>query len=384
MLQMPHVHSLADPAARSTEESLQALFELHLEALAVRHYSQQTVKTRRDQLGTFLFWCVANGVKNPQNITRKALEEYQHYLFRYRKKDGDPLSLRTQHGMLVPIRVWFHWMARECYIQQNPALDLELPRLGHHLPKHVLSVDEVERVLQQPDLQTDVGLRDRAILETLYSTGIRRAECTRLELYDCDLPNGMVFIRQGKGRKDRVVPIGRRAARWMETYLREVRPRLSDGPDGTALFLSKNGGPISRDHLSGLVHQYVDAANLGKSGGPHLLRHTMATLMLDNGAELRFLQEILGHSTIATTQIYTHVSIRQLKQAHENTHPAEISARKSERQARLHFAKQRKSVEKTRICGFSDAAVRESACASRHLQPLLTRTRSNLLSLPPA
>ena len=302
---------------------LEAMLDSHLKALAVKQYSQQTIKTRRDQVGVFIRWCTHRGLEDPLDVTRPVLEHYQSYLFYYRKRNGHPLSFRTQYGMLVPVRVWFRWMSRENYIQQNPALDLELPRTGHYLPKHVLSVDEVERVLRQPNVSAPKGLRDRAIVETLYSTGIRRGECVQLKLYDIDMRNGTVFIRQGKGKKDRVVPIGSRAITWIEKYLCKVRPWLVVEPDDMTLFLSQYGEPISRDHLSGMVHDYVDSANVGKVGGPHLLRHTMATLMLENGADLRCLQEILGHESISTTQIYTHVSIRQLKQVHDNTHPAE-------------------------------------------------------------
>jgi integrase/recombinase XerD len=310
-------------AAPVPQNALEAMLEAHLEALAVKQYSQQTIKTRRDQLGVFIRWCADRGLENPHDITRPVLERYQSYLFNYRKRNRQPLSFRTQYGMLVPVRVWFRWMKRANYIPDNPALDLELPRTGHYLPKHVLSLEEVERVLQQPNVSDSKGLRDRAILETLYSTGIRRGECVQLKLYDIDLRNGTVFIRQGKGKKDRVVPIGSRAISWIERYLSKVRPGLAVEPDDMTLFLSQYGEPISRDHLSGMVHDYVEAANVGKSGGPHLLRHTMATLMLENGADLRFLQEILGHENISTTQIYTHVSIRQLKLVHGNTHPAE-------------------------------------------------------------
>jgi integrase/recombinase XerD len=226
--------------------------------------------------------------------------------------------------MLVPLRGWFRWMTRQNHILHNPASELELPRLGHHLPKHVLTVEEVELVLQQPNITDPMGLRDRAILETLYSTGIRRGELIQLKLYDTDVRGGTLFIRQGKGKKDRVVPIGERAIKWIEKYLRQVRPELAVEPDDMTLFLSQYGDALSRDHLSGMVHDYLLAANIGKGGGPHLLRHTMATLMLENGAGLRFIQEILGHEKITTTQIYTHVSIRRLKQVHDSTHPAQL------------------------------------------------------------
>jgi integrase/recombinase XerD len=303
--------------------SLAAVLQLHLEALAVKQYSQETIETREYQLGAFIRWCAVRGIENPNDVTRTVLEQYQSCLFHYRKKNGQPLSFRTQHGMLVPLRSWFRWMNRENYAVHNPAVDLELPRLGRYLPKHVLRVEEVELLMRQPKLSQPIGLRDRAILETLYSTGIRRGECVRLKLHDTDFRNGTLFVRQGKNRKDRVVPLGRRAIKWIEKYIRDVRPGLAAEPDDMTLFLSYYGKPISRDHLSGMVHDYVMATNIGKSGGPHLLRHTVATLMLENGADLRFLQAMLGHENISTTQIYTHVSIRQLKLVHEKTHPAE-------------------------------------------------------------
>ena len=304
---------------------LEAMLELHFEALLVKQYSEQTIKARRDQFKVFLRWCADHGINSPRDITSALLEGYRGHLFYYRKKNGEPLSFRTQHGMLVPLRGWFRWMVREKHIVHNPAVDLELPRLGRFLPKHALTRDEVESVLAEPNTSDARGLRDRALLETLYSTGMRRGECAQLKLQNVDFNNGTVFIRQGKIRKDRVIPIGNRALHWIGKYLAEVRPLLVLEPDDNSLFLSFHGAAISRDHLSGIVHDYVKAANIGKVGGPHLLRHTMATLMLENGAELRFLQEILGHESIATTQIYTHVSIRQLKLVHSKTHPAERS-----------------------------------------------------------
>ena len=311
-------------AAPLPQNPLQAMLPPYLEWMQVRQYSENTVETRRNQLGVFLRWCNERGLENPHEITRPVLERYQRYLFHYRQRNGCPLSFRTQHGMLVPLRGWFRWMTRQNHILHNPASELELPRLGHHLPKHVLTVEEVELVLQQPTISDPMGLRDRAILETLYSTGIRRGELIQLKLYDTDLRGGTLFIRQGKGKKDRVVPIGERAIKWIEKYLREVRPELTVEPDDMTLFLSQYGDASSRDHLSGMVHDYLLAANIGKGGGPHLLRHTMATLMLENGAGLRFIQEILGHEKISTTQIYTHVSIRRLKQVHQATHPAQL------------------------------------------------------------
>jgi integrase/recombinase XerD len=308
---------------------LAALMEKHLEALRVQNYSQYTVKNRRVHLGFFLEWCANRSLTEPADVTRPVLEQYQRHLFHYRQKNGNPLSFRSQHARLVPIRVWFRWMARQRFILHNPASELELPRLGHRLPKHVLTIHEVEQVLSQPDIRDPLGLRDRALMETLYSTGMRRLELANLKLYDLDTERGTVTIRQGKGNKDRVIPIGDRAAAWIEKYVRESRPHLVVEPDDGTVFLSNAGEPFSLDHLSDLVRVHVDAAKIGKRGACHLFRHTMATLMLEGGADIRYIQQMLGHADIKTTQIYTQVSIRQLKQIHTATHPAQLPPEKT-------------------------------------------------------
>jgi integrase/recombinase XerD len=300
---------------------LAALMEKHLEALRVLNYSEYTVKNRRVHLGFFLAWCHDRGITEPTEVTRPILEHYQRYLFHYRQKNGNPLSFRSQHTRLVPIRVWFRWLARQHHILHNPASELELPRLEHRLPKSVLSVAEIEQVLAQPDIRDPLGLRDRALMETLYSTGMRRLELANLKLYDLDTERGTVTIRQGKGKKDRVIPIGDRAAAWLEKYVGEARPHLVVEPDDHTVFLSNAGEPFCLDHLSDLVREHVDAAQIGKRGACHMFRHCMATLMLENGADIRYIQEMLGHADLKTTQIYTQVSIRQLKRIHAATHP---------------------------------------------------------------
>lgn len=306
---------------------LAALMEKHLEELEVKNYSEYTVRNRRVNLGFFIDWCKDRGITEPTEVTRPILEHYQKYLFHYRKKDGEPLSFRSQHSRLVPLRVWFRWMARQRHILHNPASELELPRLEHRLPKTVLTIHEAEQVLAQPDITDPLGLRDRALLETLYSTGMRRLELVNLKLYDLDTERGTVTIRQGKGKKDRIIPIGDRAAAWLEKYIRESRPTLVVEPDDRTVFLSNAGEPFCLDHLSDLVRTHVDAAEIGKRGACHMFRHTMATLMLENGADIRYIQQMLGHADLKTTQIYTQVSIRQLKRIHAATHPGRLERR---------------------------------------------------------
>jgi integrase/recombinase XerD len=167
-----------------------------------------------------------------------------------------------------------------------------------------------------------LGVRDRALLEVLYSTGIRRMEILKLKLYEVDKNHGVVSVREGKGKRDRVVPIGERALAWLEKYLIEVRPLIVGEPDEGYLFLTSTGQPFAPNYLSWLARRYVKAANVGKSGACHIFRHTMATLMLEGGADVRYIQAMLGHARLDTTQIYTHVSIRMLKQIHAATHPA--------------------------------------------------------------
>jgi integrase/recombinase XerD len=192
------------------------------------------------------------------------------------------------------------------------------------------SAREAELVLSQPDVTEVMGLRDRAILETLYSTGIRRMELVNLRVQNLDTERGTLLVRQGKGKKDRMIPIGERALVWIEKYLSDARPQLVCGRDEGVLFLNRLGETIAVDRLTTTVRGYIEQARIGKAGSCHLFRHTMATLMLENGADIRFIQAMLGHVCLSTTELYTQVSIKKLKEIHTLTHPA-----KATRQAKV-------------------------------------------------
>ena len=185
-------------------------------------------------------------------------------------------------------------------------------------------------MLRQPDLNAPLGLRDCTILEVFYSTGIRRRELMNLKLYDLDRERGTLMVRLGKGRKDRMVPIGERALAWCDKYLQEERHQLTTGNDQDTVFLTNMGEVFTPERVTQLVRRYVNQAETGKSGSCHLFRHTMATLMLENGADIRYIQEMLGHVKVDTTQIYTQVSIRRLKEVHALTHPARLERRDSQ------------------------------------------------------
>jgi integrase/recombinase XerD len=297
------------------------LSEAFLQWMAVTNYSESTIKNRKTYLRYFIIWCDERGLTQPSEITRPIIERYQRYLYYYRKKDGHPLSFRSQHTRLTSVRSFFKWLAKNNHILYNPAYDLELPKLEHRLPKHVLTEKESEKIINMPDVNESLGIRDRAILEVLYSTGMRRMELIGLKLYDLDRDRGTVIIRQGKGKKDRMIPIGERALAWIDKYLNEIRPSLVLDPDDGTIFLTTYNEPFTKNRLTQLVRDYVNASDIGKKGACHLFRHTMATIMLENGADIRFIQQMLGHARLDTTQIYTQVSIRMLKEIHSATHP---------------------------------------------------------------
>jgi integrase/recombinase XerD len=293
-----------------------------LEASAAKGLSPRTVEIRDRMLRQFLFWCRERSLDRPQDVTRPILERYRRHLYHHRKKSGEPLSFATQQQRLLPVKAFFQWLARENMILSNPASEMELPRVHRRLPQHILTAEEVERVLAQTALHGELGIRDRAILETFYSTGIRRSELAHLRLYDVDTRNGTLMVRQGKGQKDRMVPLGARAARWIDRYVEAVRPSLVVEPDPGWLFVHEYGEPFAKSRLTDLVKRYIERAGVEKPGACHLFRHTMATLMLDAGADIRHIQAILGHSQLSTTEIYTQVSIAKLKAVHALTHPA--------------------------------------------------------------
>ncbi len=259
-------------------------------------------------------------------VTRPMLDHYARHLHYALNRSGKPLSVASQANRLTAVRLFFRWLVQQNHLLYNPASELELPRPEHRLPQDVLSAEEVERVLVQPDLTTAEGVMHRAVLEVLYSTGVRRAELIHLDVCDVNVGRGVVAVRQGKGRRDRFVPIGDRALLWLQKYLDVVRVHWAMPASPPALFLDALGQRLDAHRISRAVQKSVIAAAVGKVGRCHLFRHTMATLMLENGADIRYLQHILGHAQLSTTEIYTHVAIAKLKDVHTLTHPAKLPA----------------------------------------------------------
>jgi integrase/recombinase XerD len=297
------------------------------ETLLVRGFSENTVDRRQYMLERFVCWCDERSLNQPQDITKPILERYQAHLYHWRDDKGQCLSLSSQASLGSALKQFFKWLAQENYLLYNPASELRLPKTPSPLPR-VLSQDEVARLLDSLDITKPLELRDRAILEVLYSTGIRRSELCKLGMADVDVTQCNLWVRKGKNNKDRLLPVGERAIYWMKRYLLEVRPLYVRDLSEQAFFLNKHGQGFNESELGEYVKRCIVRAGITVPGACHLLRHSMATHMLENGADIRFIQAMLGHSDLSTTQIYTHVSIEKLREVHRLTHPAKLEDKK--------------------------------------------------------
>lgn len=230
-------------------------------------------------------------------------------------------SASTVARKLASIKAFYRFLAAERYIRRNPAEVLEAANRGLHLPK-VLSVAEVDALLDTPNLGTPDGYRDKTMLEVLYATGMRVSELVNVPLKNVDLKMEYVIV-MGKGSKERMLPLGRTALHYLEHYISVVRTQLLHGkPDSSkALFVTSWGGPMTRERFYEIIVAYGQSAGLSKKVTPHMLRHSFATHLLNNGTDLRVVQELLGHADISTTQIYTHLDIERLREVYDKTHP---------------------------------------------------------------
>jgi len=288
-----------------------------------------TLVTYRQDAKVFLLWLGERGVNDLRDVTAPLVERYQLALYEMRARTGprrgERVSTQTQLRRLSIVSTWFKYLLRHRVITQNPAALIELPRTAERLPAKPFSVEEAELVLAQPEIGTAKGLRDRAMLEVLFATAIRRAELMQLRFGDIDASRGTLFVYAGKGNKQRIVPISERALYWVEQYVVKVRSTLKITSGVNRLFLTLRGCAMTHDAMSEAVSPYIKQAGVRKGGSCHLFRHTVATLMLEGGADLRYVQEMLGHESPATTQIYTRVSITSLQAVYEKSHPATTS-----------------------------------------------------------
>jgi integrase/recombinase XerD len=298
----------------------QERFVLHLTLMGC---TAATIRGYRYVAGAFLRFLSDGGLSEVHEIRREDVQAYQVYLHRKRKSDGNPLALVSQNREMVAVLAFCRFLLRERHVLVDPGHDVSLMRVPRQLPARLLDEAEVLRLLSAPDTSGPFGLRDRAILELLYSSALRNAELRALEVGDVDIPRLQVRVNCGKGRKSRMVPLGEPAAAWAEEYLRDGRGSLLRGSDPGQLFLSSRGVAMSCEALGEIVRKHALAAGLASRVTPHLLRHCCATHMLARQAGLRHLQEMLGHASPESTQIYTRVEISDLREVHQRCHPRE-------------------------------------------------------------
>jgi integrase/recombinase XerD len=302
-----------------TRAAADALIARFVQELRARRYSRSSLDKARFELPRLFVHLREEGIRDLRAVNEAHLVAYARHLEQYRTKKGEPLSPWSRASALVTVRRFFAFLLSRGVILGNPALALKLPKTPK-LPRGVLSEAQARRLMAAPFPWTKVGKRDRAILELLYGSGLRIGEAVRADLSDLDLRERVLLVRDGKGKKDRVVPVPGRAAVALELYLRESRPELQMR-SGVALFLSTLGERLS---IGGLRHQVKRHAHaIDVSLTPHTLRHTCATHLLRGGASIRHVQELLGHRCLTTTALYTRVAIEDLRQVIARAHPRE-------------------------------------------------------------
>lgn len=292
------------------------------EYLRLRGFTERTREGYGLELNLFLRFLGDREVNEVANIRRQDVDAYRLRLHHWRKCNGDPLSLSTQGAKLGAVLSFLRYLHEAKLILVNPGHGVRLPKVPDKLPPPLPDEDQVVKLLETPDVSTPLGLRDRAIMELLYSSAIRNTELRLLEVSDVDLVRLEARIENGKGRKGRVVPLGEPAAQWIEAYLRDGRPWLVRDPDTRPVFLNSLGRRFSTELLAELVREHAEKAGLPRIT-PHVLRHCCATHMLARRAGLRHLQQLLGHASTETTRRYTRVEISDLREVHQRCHPRE-------------------------------------------------------------
>ena len=302
-------------------ESLLSEFESHLK---IRNLKPKTIADALWHLRRFFDYLETQGICRIARITKEIITAYRIEQYERVNQNGNPNSIRYQNLILRPVKQFTAFLKEKEYILSDPGKDIEYAREPLTLPRSILNPSETRNLLNTPDVNSILGYRDRTMLEVLYSTGIRKSELENLTVMDVDYHDGFLRINKGKGGKDRVVPLGKIACRFLENYIKSVRPELVKDPHNDHLFLSVRGNRINQNMVWRIIKKYAKQADIKKNIHCHTMRHTCATSMLKNKANIRAIQELLGHKSLVSTQVYTHVSISDLKEIHARCHPREL------------------------------------------------------------
>ncbi|MFZ1073514.1 MAG: tyrosine-type recombinase/integrase [Verrucomicrobiia bacterium] len=323
----PQPSTAPEPGAGgATLDTLSARYLQHLESL---NYSPPTLTTKQVYFNRFGEFLAEARITGLQTVTATTLADFQRWIFYQPTVRGMARGVSSQNRVLSAIRNFFKFLHHEGYLAHNPAQDLRLSKEPDALPKNVLTPEEARKILEAPDTHTRVGYRDRTLLEVLYASGIRKAELRNLTVDAVNLEEELLRVNRGKGRKDRVVPLSAIACRYLENYIKVIRPEMLHGKQTDTLFVSvRHGLPIGVNGLGPIIDKYVRRAGVKKRVTCHLWRHSCATHLLKNDANLRHVQEMLGHKSLATTERYLRLTITDLKEAHRKFHPREQQERR--------------------------------------------------------
>lgn len=302
---------------------LDSLISRFVGDLQIRNYSPRTVQEYGLCLGVFRRFLEQRTITDIQTVTTATLTEFQRWLYYQPTRQGNARGVGDQNRTLAAVKSFFRFLKNEGVVVRDVAEAVEYAREPQTLPRNVLTPQEAKRILDTVDITTILGYRDRTILEIFYATGLRRSELCQLQIQDADLEEGLLRINGGKGAKDRVVPLGRIACQFIETYVKGVRSMLLKAGATDRLFLSHRGKPLDPDSVRKLVLKHAKLAGVKKHMTCHVWRHTCATHLLKNRANLRHVQDLLGHRSLATTERYLRLTIADLKEAHRKFHPRE-------------------------------------------------------------
>jgi len=303
---------------------IKELIEKYAQSKKIRNLSEATIKGDIRYLNKFFEYIdKEHSVTQIDRITRDIIYDYQVYQYEKLNKKGKPNSVAEQNNAIKPVKHFFKFLKEYDYLVSNPSSSIAYAKEPKRLPRGVLTQSEARKILHAPDTTCAIGYRDRTIMETLYTSGIRRSEVINIKLTDVDYNDGFLMVDQGKGKKDRIVPIGRIACRYIENYIKSVRQEFIRDPYNNYLFLSQKGNRLSKNMVWEIVKKYSKAGKIKKNVYPHTFRHSCATSMLKNRADIRSIQELLGHASLESTQVYTRITITDLKEIHKRCHPRE-------------------------------------------------------------
>ncbi|MBL8007320.1 MAG: site-specific tyrosine recombinase XerD [Ignavibacteria bacterium] len=282
--------------------------------------SENTISAYQFDLEKFITFCEnEKKIYSPEKITDHTINSFLQFLYNSENKINEKFSSKSVSRIISSLKSFFKYLESEKLILLNPSVNIETPRTSRLLPE-VLSVEETDILLSKPDVSNKLGLRDKALLETIYASGLRVSEAINMKISDLYAEEGFIRVI-GKGSKERIVPVGKTALKFINKYLNESRISLKNAKSSDYLFLNFRGSKLSRMGILKILKKYCLEAGIKREIHPHTLRHSFATHLLQGGADIRIIQEMLGHSDISTTQIYTHIDKNYLIEIHKTFHP---------------------------------------------------------------